>query len=137
MGRPLANLETAKYSPIRLPIELEVITDRLMGTSQTVTPPCRPSCLAITTGALPHGVIANQAPSLLVDASRYNKNAKYTTFTTSMTFTPNHNNQICAICSAGLKTSQLLCMDHIWVQFCMSYCPHDHCNCACISTNCC
>ena len=91
---------------------------------------------AITTGALPHGVIANQAPSLLVDASRYNNNAKYATFTTSMTLTPNYNKQICAICSVGLNTSLLLCMNNFWVQFCMSYCPHDHCNGACTSTNC-
>jgi hypothetical protein len=130
-GKPCDNLEATKYSPIRLPIDLEVITDRPTGTFQTVIPPCRPSFLANTASELPEGLILSHSPSLLVAASIYNKNAKYATFTTSMTLTHNHNLEICPICSAGLNTTLLLCMDCIWVQFCMSYYPHDHCNGAC------
>ena len=103
-GKPCDNLEAAKHSPIRHLIDIEVVTDRLMGASQTVSPPCRPSCLAITTGAIPHRLIANQALSQLVDASSYNKDAKNATFTTSMTLTPTNKKQRYVIfVNAGLQ----------------------------------
>ena len=42
-GKPLDNMEVAKYCAIRLPIELEVVTYGPRGTSPSVTQPSRPS----------------------------------------------------------------------------------------------
>ena len=71
-GKPLDDMEVAKYCAIRLPIELEVVTYGPRGTSQTVTQPSRPSLPASIAGTLQHEAIASQAPSLLVAVSKPN-----------------------------------------------------------------
>ena len=116
-GKPLDDMEVAKYRAIRLPIELEVVTYGPRGTSQSVTQPSRPSLPTSIAGSLQHEAIAGQAPSLLVAVSRPIKSP---TPTTSMILAPYHNNQIHAICSAGFNTELQLPMDQNWVQFCRS-----------------
>jgi hypothetical protein len=93
-GKPLYNMEVAKCIPIRHPVEPEVVTYGPRGASSTVTPTDRPLLLTNTAGVLPQGAIADHVTSLLVAASRSNKNP---TPTTGMILTPNCNNQICAI----------------------------------------
>ena len=57
-GKPLDDMEVAKYCAIRLPIELEVVTYGPRETSQTVTQPRRPSLPTSITGPLRHEAIA-------------------------------------------------------------------------------
>ena len=119
----------AKCCAIRLCIELEVVTYGPRGTSQSVTQPSRPSLPTSTAGSLEHEAIAGQAPSTLVAVSKPIKNPKPTT---GMILAPNCNNQIRAICSAGFNASLKLPIDQNWVQFCMSYHLHGHCNNNCM-----
>ena len=115
--KPHHNMEVAKYSPIRLLAELELVTYGPRGASPPVTPPSRPSLPTSIAGSLQHETIAGQVPSLLVAVSRPFKSP---TPTTSMILAPYHNNQIHAICSAGFNTELQLPMDQNWVQFCRS-----------------
>ena len=111
--KPHHNMEVAKYSPIRLLAELELVTYGPRGASPPVTPPSRPSLPTSIAGSLQHETIAGQVPSLLVAVSRPFKSP---TPTTSMILAPYHNNQIHAICSAGFITELQLPMDQNWVQ---------------------
>jgi hypothetical protein len=124
-GKPLDDMIVAKYSPIRLLADLEVITYGPRGTSPSVTPPSRPSLPTSIAGSLQHEVIAGQAPSLLVAVSRPIKNPIPTT---SMILAPYLNNQIHAICSMGFNTSLQLPMDQNRVQFCRNNHLHGQCN---------
>ena len=90
-GKPLDDMEVAKYCAIRLPIELEVVTYGPRGTSQTVTQPSRPSIPTSIAGPLQHEAIAGQTPSPLVSVSRPIENPRPTT---SMILAPNCNNQL-------------------------------------------
>ena len=117
-GKPLDNMEDAKYCPIRLPAELEVVTYGPRGASFTVTQPSRPSLPTSIAGSLWHDAIVGQEPSPLVAVSTPIENPKPTT---DMILAPNRNNQIRAIRSAGLNASLQLPIDQNRVQFCMSY----------------
>ena len=128
-GKPLNDMEVAKYHAIRLPIELEVVTYGSRGTSPIVTQPSRPSLPTSITGPLQHEAIAGQAPSTLVAVSKPIKNPKPTI---GMILAPNRNNQIHAIRSAGFNVSLQLLINHNWVQFCMSYHLRGHCNDNCM-----
>jgi hypothetical protein len=68
--KPLDDVVVAKYSPIRLLAELELVTYEPVETSPAVTPTGRLPLPASIAGALQQGVVAGQAPSLPVAASR-------------------------------------------------------------------
>ena len=99
-GKPLVHMEVAKCHPIRCLDEFEVAFYGPRRASQTVTPACRPPLLSSIAFTLCEGAVANQAPSLLVAASRSIQNPN---LTTGMTLVPSCNSQIHAICSVGFN----------------------------------
>ena len=118
-------MEIAKYSPVRLPAELEEITYGPNRNSPSVTPSSQPSVTTSIAGAPRQGAIAGQDPSQLTAVSKSIENL---TPTTGMILAPDRKNQIRAIHSAGFDANLQLPIDRNRVLFCMSYHLRGHCN---------
>ena len=93
--------------------------------SPSVTRNSRPSLITSITGPPRPETITGQGPSQVVAVSRSIENP---TSTTDMILTPDRNNQIRAIRSAGFDANMQLAIDRNRVQFCMSYHLRGHCN---------
>ena len=118
-------MKVTKYLPIRLPTKLEEVTCGPNRNSSSVTPNKWPSIQTSMVRAPRQGTIVGQRPSQLISVSRSIEN---TTPTTGMILAPDHNNQICAIRSAGVDANLQLPIDRNRIQFCMSYHLCGHCN---------